>query len=268
MEHDLQNDDEKDIKAIRAAIAAGVTHIDTAEVYADGYAEILISRAIQGYDRSKLFLTSKVQAAHLGYDDIIRSCERSLERLKTSYLDLYLMHRYSATFPLKDSVRALNYLVSRGLVRNIGVSNFGKEHLAEAQSYSENKIVCNQVHYNLTFREPEHKGLLQYCQNNDIFLVAWRPLSKGRLIEGVPALIQSLCEKYAKTPAQIAINWLISQPNVLTICKMGSESHLLENLGAIGWAMDPYDIELLRREFPDQQSVSDVIPLDQQGPAK
>ncbi len=267
-EHDLANNDERDIVAIRAAIDAGITHIDTAEVYADGYTETLISRALAGYDRSKLLLVSKVSSAHLSYDDILRSCEQSLKRLKTDYLDLYLMHRYSAKFPLKDSIRAFDYLVAQGMVRNIGVSNFGKEHLAEAQSYTANKIVCDQVHYNLTFREPEHKGLLEYCQENDVFLTAWRPLSKGQLLESIPPIVQKMCDKYQKTPAQIAINWLVSQPHVLTLSKMSSPDHLKENIGAVGWTMDAADIELLRKEFPGQQAVSDVIPLDQQGPAK
>jgi diketogulonate reductase-like aldo/keto reductase len=267
-EHDLQNDDEKDIRAIRDAIDSGITHIDTAEVYAGGYSEILIGKALEGYDRSKIFLASKVQSANFAYDDIIKSCEESLKRLKTDYLDLYLMHIYSNTTPLKDSIRALDYLVSKGKVRNIGVCNFGKERLAEAQSYSKNKIVCDQVHYNLMFREPEHKGLLEYCQKNDVFLVAWRPLSKGKLLEGVPDVVRVMCEKYKKTPAQIAINWLLAQPNVLTLSKMGSVTHLQENLGAVGWEMDAVDIEILRREFPNQQVVSDLTPLDEQGPAK
>jgi diketogulonate reductase-like aldo/keto reductase len=171
------------------------------------------------------------------------------------------MHSYNPEFPLKDSIRALDKLVSEGLIRNIGVSNFNKEHLAEAQSYTENKIVCDQVHYNLEFREPESSGLLDYCQNNDVFLVAWRPVGKGNLLTQVPIIITTLCEKYQKTPAQIVLNWLISQPNVLTLSKTRNPNHLKENLGAIGWQMEPTDIEAIRKGYPDQKMISDVVSL-------
>jgi diketogulonate reductase-like aldo/keto reductase len=261
-ERDLANDDQQDIQGIKNAIEAGITHIDTAEIYADGYTETLIAQALKEYDRSKLFIVSKVQVAHLSYDDIIQSCQRSLERLGLSHLDMYLLHRYNPELPLRDSIRALDELKSRGLIRNIGVANFGIEHLEEAQSYTKNKIVCDQVHYNLQFREPETSGLLEYCQKNDVMLIAWRPLGKGTILSKTPLIIQAICEKYQKTPAQIALNWLISQKNVVTLSKTRSKEHLLENLGAVGWHMDQNDIEKIRAEYPNQESVSDVIPLE------
>lgn len=168
----------RDISAIRNCIEHGITHIDTAELYANGYTETLIAAALKGYNRSGIFLVSKAHWDHLSYDGIIHACRESLKRLETNYLDLYLLHSYNAKFPLKESMEALDYLVTEGLVRNIGVSNFTKEHLAEAQSYTKNKIVCNQVHYNLIFREAEATGLLRYCQENDVFLSAWRPVQK------------------------------------------------------------------------------------------
>lgn len=260
-ERDLNNDDAADIAAIKSALDAGITHIDTAEAYADGYTETLVGKAIQGYDRSKILLASKVQAINLKYDDVLRSCEQSLRRLGTDYLDLYLMHRYSSDAPLKGSIQALDRLVSEKVIRNIGVCNFGAEHLQEAQGYTSNKIVCDQVHYNLEFRELEKKGLLDYCQKNDVFVVAWRPVGKGSLLESIPAVLKEMSAKYQKTPAQIAINWLISQPNVLTISKMRNPVHLKENLDAVGWQMEAADIERLRKEYPDQKFISDAAPL-------
>ncbi len=260
-ERDFANDDVADIGGIRAALDAGVTHIDTAEKYADGYSETLVGRAIKGYDRSKIFIASKVQEKNLGYDDILNSCKKSLERLQTDYLDLYLLHRYSKGHSLKDSMRALDKLVEEGLVKHIGVCNFGKEHLAEAQRYTKNKIVCDQVHYNLEFREPEAFGLLGYCKESDVFLSAWRPVGKGSLLGNIPPVLQEMCDKYKKTPAQIAINWLISQPYVITLSKTRSPDHLNENLGALGWNMEKEDIEKLRKEYPGQKLVSDVVPL-------
>lgn len=255
------NDDAADIAAIERAIESGITHIDAAEAYAAGHTETLVGKAIKDRDRSKLFLASKVQAENLAYEAIIESCKKSLERLGTNYLDLYLLHRFNPNIPLKESIKALDDLVAEGFVKNIGVSNFTKEHLEEAQSYTKNKIVCNQVHYNLKFREPEATGLLEYCQKSDVFLVAWRPLGKGSLVEHLPPVLKEICGKYGKTPAQIVINWLISQDHVLTLSKMRDSLHLKENLGALDWRMDNDDIERFRKEYPDQQTISDTVPL-------
>lgn len=260
-EHDLSNDDESDIKAIRTALNEGIVHIDTAESYADGYSEILVGKAIEGYDRSKIFLVSKVHKNNLGYENILNSCKESIKRLNTSYLDLYLLHQYNQDIPLKDSMRALDELVEKGLIRHIGVCNFNKEHLEEAQSYTKNKIVCNQVHYNLMFREPEASGLIKYCVDNDIFISAWRPVGKGNLLEEIPEVLKEMCDKYNKSPAQIAINWLISQPYVITLSKTRSTEHLKENLGALDFKMEDSDIERLRNEYPNQQKISDVVAL-------
>src|SRR3989338_4078953 len=260
-EHDLDNDDEADILSIRTAIDSGITHIDTAEIYANGYSEILLGKAIKGYDRSKLFLVSKVHAENMSYENVINSCKKSLERIETAYLDLYLLHRHNPDLDLKQTIKALDYLVEQDLVKNIGVANFNKEFLAEAQSYTKNKIVCNQVHYNLEFREPEVTSLLNYCQNNDVFLVAWRPVGKGNLLENIPSIVKEMCDKYQKTPAEIAINWLISQPYILTLSKTRNIEHLRDILNAIGWEMEQNDIEKLRKEYPNQKNISDTVPL-------
>lgn len=261
LEHNLDNDDERDIQAIKNAIDAGITHIDTAEKYAAGYTDLLIAKAIKGYDRSKLFLVSKVKKENLAYEDVLKSCKASLERLEVEYLDLFLIHFYNPSIPLTETMRALDELKEQGLIRNIGVCNFTKERLEEVQSLTKNKIVCNQVHYNLIFRECEATGLLKYCQENDIFLTAWRPTQYGEVKEHIPEVLQNMCEKYNKTPIQIALNWLVSQPNVITISKTSHKEHLEENLGALDWQMDQKDIEKLRNEYPGQQMVSNSVPL-------
>jgi diketogulonate reductase-like aldo/keto reductase len=253
--------DAKEIDAIRAALDAGVTHIDTAESYGNGHAEELLKLALDGYDRSKLLIATKVSGPHQSYDGIRRAFDASLKRLDTDYIDLYLLHRYPVTgLPVADSMRAMDKLVDEGLVKNIGVCNMSINRFKEAQKYTKNKLVCNQVHYNVQYREMEEKGVLQYCQDNDIMLVAWRPLQKGLLLAA--PLLDELAKKYNKTPAQIAINWLISQKLVVTLSKTSSLAHLKENLGAIGWEMDQEDIERIRRDFPDQKLVSDAVPLD------
>lgn len=259
MEQDPDNDDAADIQAIERAIDAGITHIDTAEMYAAGHAEYLVGKAIKGRDRSRLLLVSKVSPQNLKYDDVMRSCEKSLKRLGTDYLDLYLIHKPNDAIGLKETMQAMNKLQNEGLIRTIGVSNFTKERMREAQMHSDHQIVATQVHYNLAFREPERKRVTDYCRQNDAFLIAWRPLQG--VVDEQPEIVKGLCAKYGKTPAQIALNWLACQDNVVTLAKMRHPEHLEENLGAFGWEMEKDDVERLRRDYPNQQDVSDAVPL-------
>lgn len=255
-----ENDDRADINAIKAAIDEGVTHIDTAEIYAEGHAEKIVGEAIKGHDRQKLFIVSKVQFIHLSkYEDVIQAAKDSLKRIGTDYLDLYLLHRPSPN--IRETMRAMDDLIKQGLIRNMGVCNLNIEEFDEAQACTKNKIVINQLHYNVKYREMEKRGLLSYCQKNDVMLVAWRPLQKGIILDEETNILTEMAEKYHKTPAQIAINWLISQDNVVTLSKTTSIGHLKENLGAVGWEMDLEDVERLRKEYPDQVFVSDAVPL-------
>jgi len=253
--------DEVEIRAIRAALDAGITHIDTAESYGAGHAEELLGKAMEGYDRSKLILASKVAAPNQDYDNLMRACEASLKRIGTDYLDLYMLHRFPEPgIDIGETMRAMDELKRQGLIKNIGVSNVTQRRFNVAQSLTENKIVCNQVHYNVKYREVEQVGLLKYAQSNDVMLVAWRPLQKGNLPDA-PLMVE-LAKKYNKTVSQIAINWLISQENVVTLAKTSSAEHLMENLGALNFTMEDEDVELIRSDYPDQETVSDAVPLD------
>lgn len=255
------NDDKKDIESIQMAIESGITHIDTAEKYAEGHAEELVGEAIKNYDRSKLFVVSKVDKINLKYDSVINSAKNSLKRLRTDYLDLYLIHFPNPEISISETMQAMDFLKKEGLIRNIGISNFNIGRIKEAQSYSNNKIVANQLHLNLMYREPEIAGLIDYCQQNDMMFIAWRPVQKGMILSKDIPIMNEMCQKYNKTPAQIAINWLISQDNIVTLSKMGKPEHLEENLGALDWQISKEDIEKLRKEFPNQQSISDAVPL-------
>lgn len=260
LEADSSHDAEA-IEAIRAAIELGITHIDTAEVYGNGHTEELLGQAIQGYDRSKLIIATKVAAWNQNYDDLHRSFAASLQRLGTDYVDMYLLHRYPEPgTDIAGTMRALDELVAQGVIRHIGVCNMTPNRFHEVQKLTENKLVCNQVHYNLKVREAERYGIVKQCQDDDAFLVSWGPVQKGALPD-VP-LIAELAEKYGKTPTQIAINWLVSQQNVAAISKTSSLEHLKENLGALDWQMDAEDIERIRSEYPDQMDTSNRVPLD------
>ncbi len=255
------SEDDHEIKAIKLAIDSGITHIDTAESYGHGHAEELLGTALQGYDRSKLIIATKVSADHQSYDGVRQALEASLRRIGTDYIDVYMLHRYPELGThIKDTMRAMDELKAQGLVKNIGVCNMSVNRFTEAQKYTSNKIVCNQVHYNVQVREMEQAGVLKFCQTNDVMLVAWRPLQKGVLPPS--SILDELARKYGKTATQIAINWLISQANVVTLCKTSNPEHLQENLGALDWELEPDDVERIRQEFPDQQEVSSAVPLD------
>lgn len=245
------------VHGIEEAIRMGYTHIDTAEMYGVGHTEELIGEALRGFPRESLAIATKVFATNLAYDDVLESAQNSLVRLDLDYVDLYYIHAPNPDIPLKETMQAFDELIAQGRIKNIGVSNFTRELLEEAQSYTKNKIVANQVEYNLVTREQSHYGantkmeseMLPYCQANDILLVAYRPLDRGIVLEKNP-LMDELAEKYQKTYAQLAINWLLSQKNVVAIPKSSDTAHMQENLGATGWYMEKNDVERLRHEYP------------------
>jgi diketogulonate reductase-like aldo/keto reductase len=249
-ERDPGSDDARDVAAIRAALELGIRHLDTAESYAAGHAEELVGEAIRGFNRGELVLTTKVSSEHLRYDDVLRAAEGSLKRLGVDYLDLYLIHGPNPQVPLTETMRAMDELTDRRLVRHLGVSNFDSALLAEAQRWAQYRIVSNQIHYSLTARAFEENGTLPYCRDHDVIVTAYRPLGKGDLtLHGKP-LVDELAVKYGKTPAQIALNWVIGKPNVVALFKTSNIRHLEENLGALGWALEPEDAARLDSEFP------------------
>lgn len=247
--------DSEDISAIKNAIKLGITNIDTAEAYAEGHAEELVGKAISDFDRKNLFVTSKVSPEHLSYNDLVASAKGSLERLQTDYIDLYLIHAPNPDIPIQETMKAMDFLVEQKLVKCIGVSNFSVEQIREAQKYTKNKIVANQIEYSLLVRnegrvtnDMESKTI-PYCQENNILVIAWRPLAKGKLAKPGFKILDELAQKYHKSQSQIAINWLISKKGIVTITKSTKVEHLKENLGAIGWKLQQEDVERLNNSF-------------------
>jgi len=237
--------EDRSLIALRAALEAGYTHFDTAEMYADGHAEELLARAIHatGTNRETLFLTTKVWTNHMRHQDVIHACENSLKRLQTDYIDLYLIHWPNDNVPLQDTFQGLNDLSRRGLARAIGVSNFDLDPLRRAQTLSETPIVTNQVPYSLHNQRYVENGILAYCQENGIVLTAYTPVEKGSLANE-PA-VKDLARKYNATPIQIALAWLIQQPRVITIPMSLNPAHLTENFRAAEIALSDKDMEKL-----------------------
>jgi len=255
---DKSNDDAQDIRALRHAISKWLTCIDSAEMYAGGYSETLLGEAIKNTPREELFLSSKVRGDNCSYKAIKNACKNSLQRLGVEYLDLYYIHWRDARFSLKDAMRAMNELVDEGLIRYIWVSNFSTESLQEAQRHSQYPIVANQVHFNLIYREPEVSGLLEYCQKNDVMLVAWKPIEFWVPWEKI---LEELSKKYKKTHFQIALNWIISHSNVVTLFMSRTPENIDQNIWSIGWEMKQSDFKNLSENFPGQQNISNTASL-------
>jgi diketogulonate reductase-like aldo/keto reductase len=235
--------DEIALNAIRTAIDLGYTHIDTAEMYGQGHTEELVGEAIRDFSRGDLFIASKVWKVTMRYQDTMQALERSLKRLGTDYLDLYLIHRPNRDIPLHETFRALNRLVEDGKVRHLGVSNFNLEQLKGAQALADTPLATNQVPYNLHKRTYVVNGVLKYCQEQGILLTAYSPIDRGHLVDD--PTVNEIAEKYNATPAQIALNWLICQPNVIALPMSTNRAHLEENLGALELELSENDIKLL-----------------------
>ena len=258
--HDPRTSDEKNIEAMQYAIDNWITHFDAAEIYWCGHAEKILWELIKNNNRAELQISSKVKGSNCSYEAIKIACKKSLERLGIDYLDLYYIHWRDKQFDLKDCMKALDELVDEWLIKNIGVSNFSVESLKEATSYTQNKIVANQVHYNLIFRECE-KWLLEYCQKNDVLLVAYRPLELWKLANYGWSDAINIWMQYNKTQAEISLNFLTSQENVVTIFTSTDKQHIKENLWCLWWKLNSDDMATLKKENKKIIYVSDCIPL-------
>ncbi len=238
-----ESEKNKGIKIIKNAIELGFTHIDTSEIYGSGLTEEIVGGAISSFDRKKLFITSKLWHTHLNYDDAISSLNKSLKRLKTDYLDLYFVHKPGTNMNLEQTMKAFEQMHSKKLIRNIGLSNFTKRQVAEAQKYlSNSRISALQNEYSLLCRDED---ALEICEKQNMVFIAYRPLMKGKLARPGIKLLDEMAKKYSKTQAQIALNWLVSKPKIVAIPKSSTKQHLLDNLGAIGWKMDNDDYAAL-----------------------
>lgn len=262
-----------DISVIQKSIELGFTHIDTAELYGDGHAEEIVASAINGTDRTKLFIATKAKKNHHTQLLLAASLERSLKRLKTDYIDLYYLHEPTLDTPLEETATALNTAYAAGKIKHVGVCNFSADRLDALQKFLEPKIIANQVHYNLSFREPETCGLLAHAAVNDYFVVAWRPLRLKRRNHDAPAVsyniwergvspvVDAMADKYHLTNTQIALLWTTHCPNVTTLIKSSNPVHLGEAVGAFKTILSDADYATLSRDFTPQFDKSDTIPL-------
>lgn len=233
-----------EIAALRTGLDLGMSLIDTAEYYTG--AEELIAEAL-GKRRKEIFLVSKVMPNHATLKGTIDACERSLQRLKTDHLDLYLLH-WRGNVPLEETFEAFQTLKLAGKILDFGVSNFDVSDMEEAGNLSGgNEIATNQVLYNLTRRGIEW-DLIPWCNERRIPIMAYSPIERGRLIDH-PAL-QLIASKHSATPAQVALAWVLHQKGVVAIPKASHPEHVIENRQALELKLSKDDLKELDQAFP------------------
>lgn len=222
-------------RAVARALDLGYRHIDTAQVYEN---EADVGRALRssGVDRSDIFLITKLSRDNLGADAARRSTEESLRRLGTDYVDLLMIHWPSDKVPVQETLDAMARLRDAGKTRFIGVCNFGTKNLADAIEVHGADLLCNQVEYHPFLSQVRVREAAQRLR---VMVVAYSPLARGR-VNSDPTM-RAIAAKYGKTPAQIALRWLIEQDNVAAIPKAGSAMHAAANLAIFDFTLAAAD---------------------------
>jgi diketogulonate reductase-like aldo/keto reductase len=235
-----------EIEALRFGIDIGMKLIDTAEMYGDGAAEELVGKAISGR-RSKVFLVSKMLPQNATRQGTIAACEESLRRLGTDHLDMYLLH-WRGQVPLAETLEAFDELLRKGKIRYWGVSNFDINDLVELVGLAGGpKVQSDQVLYNLMRRGIEF-DLMPWCERHHIPIMAYSPLEQSRLL-GDPVL-RRIAERYAATPAQIALAWVLRKDQVIAIPKASTPGHVKQNRIALDIPLSLSDLAELDKAFP------------------
>ena len=245
------SNDRRLVEIMQQAIQLGYTHIDTAEMYGGGHTEELVGRAISRFARQDLFIASKIWHNNLHYQGVLKAVEGSLKRLHTDHLDMCLIHWPSTNYPLDETFQALNELVEQGKLRFVGVSNFNLELLEQARGHCRTPLATNQVRYNLYQRQVVQNGVLEYCQQHGIMLTAYTPFERGTILSN--PVVEQIATSHSASPAQVALAWLIRQPNVITIPMSTNAAHLEHNLKALDLELSVEDIEQLDAiEMPEE----------------
>lgn len=233
-----------ELTALRHGLDKGITLIDTAEMYGD--AESIVGEAIAGR-RDDLFIVSKVLPENASRKGTVAACERSLKKLKTDRIDLYLLH-WRGDVPLEETIEAFMALIEAGKIGDWGVSNFDISDMGELWKTPEgNGVATNQVLYNLSRRGIEF-DLMPWCRKHTVPVMAYSPIEQGRLLRN-PAL-REVAQRHDATPAQVALAWLMRHDDVIVIPKAGTPAHIDENLASLDLILTHDDFTALDRVFP------------------
>ncbi len=238
------------LAALRCGVEAGMTLLDTAEMYGNGLTEELVGEAIRG-KRAEVFLVTKVLPSNASFDGALKACEASLKRLGVDCVDLYLLH-WESKHPLRETMRAMEQLVARRMIRYIGVSNFDVEQLREAEAaLRHNRLACDQVLYHLKDRGIERK-LIPYCRERGIAVMGYSPFGhrdfpKPNTVGS--AILEEIALRHKRTARQVVLNFLTAH-GVFAIPKSGNPGHVRENSGGAGWQLTQEEYGVIDRAFP------------------
>ncbi|MDH3219007.1 MAG: aldo/keto reductase [Gammaproteobacteria bacterium] len=235
-----------EVDLIRSALDLGITLLDTAEMYGEGGAEEVIGEAIRGR-RDGLFLVSKFYPHNASRKGVREACERSLRRMDCDTIDLYLLH-WPGSMPLAQTFEALRELQEQGKIRDFGVSNFNLSDLQDIPETDQSRLGCNQVYYNLAHREVEWE-VSGWCRERGIPVMAYSPLDQAGALLGSP-VVAGIAEKHSATAAQVALAWLLHQPDTVAIPKSARLERIRENLDAANLELDAADLAVLDEAFP------------------
>jgi diketogulonate reductase-like aldo/keto reductase len=245
----------REVAALQLGFDLGLVLVDTAELYADGGAEEVVGEAIRGR-RDQVFVVTKVLPKNASRNGTIAAAERSLRRLGSDWIDLYLLH-WEGRHPLAETLEAFAMLREQGKVRDYGVSNFDLDAMRGVDKMSHGSHVCaNQVFYNLGRRGIE-RNLLPWCVAQGIALMAYTPLEQGKLRQTTE--LREVASRDGVTTAQVALAWTLRQPGVITIVKAAKPEHVRQNAAAAELILDAQDLATIDRAYP----VPDHdVPLD------
>jgi diketogulonate reductase-like aldo/keto reductase len=245
----------EELKALRFGIDLGMTLIDTAEMYGEGGAEEIVGEAIAP-NRDQIFLVSKVYPHNATRQGTIAACERSLKRLKTDRLDLYLLHWRGST-PLAETIEAFVELRQAGKIRDFGVSNFDRDDMEEARSLDQGLTMTNQVLYNLSRRGIEW-DLLPWCREQNVAVMAYSPLEQGRMLNN--SSLKTIAKRHKASAAQVAIAWLLRQ-GVVVIPKSSNCDRIQENYASLDLTLTDTDLAELNQAFPPPKQAKSLEVL-------
>ena len=238
--------------ALKLGIDLGMTLIDTAEMYGSGGAEKIVAEAAQG-QRDRLFIVSKVLPYNASQKGVIEACERSLKRLKTDRIDLYLLH-WRGSVPLAETLAAFMRLQRDGKIRHHGVSNFDLDDMQEWVGLSGgDTVAANQILYNFQRRGPEWE-LIPWCRERRIAIMAYTPLGQSRMLQH--KALAEIAGRHGATAAQVALAWLLHQDGTMVIPKATRQEHVRENRGALDLRLTADDLAALDRAFPPPKGPS------------
>ena len=252
---------QEEVAALRLGLELGMTLIDTAEMYAEGGAEEVVGEAIKDRQRSEVFIVTKVYPHNASRRGAVAACERSVRRLKVEYIDLYLLH-WRGDVPLQETLEAFQFLKESGTILDYGVSNFDVDDMEEAYALpGGNEIATNQVLYNLAHRGIEWE-LLPWCRDRGIPIMAYSPLggdaAEQKQILNDPS-IKKVAARHDATPAQIALAWVLRQPDMVVIPKSSKPQHIRDNRAAHDIELTDQDLKELDQAFPPPHR---KIPLE------